>query len=212
MERPPSGPAPYGTDHGDLDGKIVAALERVAQSLRVLLWHEAREHDLTPLQLQVLVYLLGHDGEQAWASHLAREFGVTRATISESIAALLEKGMLERSQGRGRRGRALFLQLTPLGVQVASKAARWGEAVQRSLADLSREERTAVLLFLMRLIAALQRAGIVTVARMCITCRFFRPDHDPAGPQPHYCDLLRQPLAPEALRVDCPEHSPLAPS
>ncbi len=202
-----AGPSlPYGSDHGDLDGKVLAALERVAQSFRVLQWQEAREHRLTPLQLQLLVRLLAHR-EGLYASQLARTLGVTRATASEAVTALLAKGLVERRAATGDR-RRLLLSLTQRGREVAMRAAAWGEAARAALQQVPAPERAALLLFLMRLIAELQRAGVVTVARMCITCRFFRPDVAPGTAQPHYCALLEQPLAVESLRVDCPEHQP----
>ncbi|HXG41874.1 MAG TPA: MarR family winged helix-turn-helix transcriptional regulator [Dehalococcoidia bacterium] len=205
-EPPPSPVRPYGSDHQDLDGKVLAALERVAQSFRVLQWQAAREHRLTPLQLQLLVRLLAHrDG--LYASGLAKALGVTRATASEAVASLLAKGLVERRPSPSDR-RRLLLGLTGRGRQVALQAAAWGEAARAALQQVPREGRASLLLFLMRLIAELQRAGVVTVARMCITCRFFRPDVAPGSPQPHFCTLLGEPLAVEALRVDCPEHQP----
>jgi DNA-binding MarR family transcriptional regulator len=197
---------PYGSDHGDLDGKVLATLERVAQSFRVLQWQEARAHHLTPLQLQVLAHLLGHR-KGLYASQLARALGVTRATASEAVATLLAKGLVERRPATADR-RRLLLSLTARGRQVALRAAAWGEAARAALQQVPVQERAALLLFLMRFVAQLQRAGVVTVARMCITCSFFRPDVVPGSPQPHYCALLEQPLAVEALRVDCPEHQP----
>jgi hypothetical protein len=64
--------------------------------------------------------------------------------------------------------------------------------------------------FLMRLISALQGAGVITVARMCVSCRFFRPDTRPRSVSPHYCALLDLPLSGADLRTDCPEHEPAA--
>lgn len=62
---------------------------------------------------------------------------------------------------------------------------------------------------LYEVIAELQRAGVITVARMCVTCRHFRPDaHD--GERPHHCALLDVALAEESLRIDCPEHEQAA--
>ncbi|MCS7275758.1 MAG: helix-turn-helix domain-containing protein [Dehalococcoidia bacterium] len=205
-QRPSHPVQPYGSDHEDLDGKVLAALERVAQSFRTLQWQAAREHRLTPLQLQVLVQLLSHRNG-VYASGLAKVLGVTRATASEAVSSLLAKGLVERRPSPRDR-RRLLLALTTRGRQVALQAAAWGEAVRAALQQVPREGRAALLLFLMRLIAELQRAGVVTVARMCITCRFFRPDVEPGSPRPHFCALLGEPLAVEALRVDCPEHQP----
>jgi hypothetical protein len=60
--------------------------------------------------------------------------------------------------------------------------------------------------FLMGLIASLQRAGLATVARMCVSRRVFGPDARPDGELPHHCALLDPPLAGSDLRADCPEH------
>ncbi|MGH3088675.1 MAG: hypothetical protein ACRDSJ_15325 [Rubrobacteraceae bacterium] len=72
----------------------------------------------------------------------------------------------------------------------------------------SDEEKEVVMRFLMRLIASLQRDGVITVARMCVSCRFFREHAHPGDAAAHHCALLDAPLANHDLRVDCPEHEP----
>ena len=44
------------------------------------------------------------------------------------------------------------------------------------------------------------------MARMCVSCRFFRlhQHEDPA--QPHHCDYVNAPIGDQALRLDCPEY------
>ena len=80
----------------------------------------------------------------------------------------------------------------------------------------------AVLAGLLALLAGLQADGLVPRARMCLTCRFFRP---PTGsgergrsaaatastgradsPGVARCELLGADLPDTALRLDCPEH------
>ena len=75
--------------------------------------------------------------------------------------------------------------------------------------NFSAEEKGYLLDALLRLIAELQAAGLITVARMCRSCVFFDPDvHD--DPQaPHHCRLLDQPLKLTELRVDCPDYQPI---
>jgi len=197
----PPKPLPYEARHEDLDCKIVAALERVAQSLRLLLWQEARGNQLTPLQVNILLYLVGHEGEGA--SAIARRLGLAKATISEALATLEGKGLVERRSSL-QDGRARELHLTELGRQVAGRVASWGEAVRQALLALQPREKVNALRFLMILIASLQQAGIVQVARMCITCRFFQRRR--GG---YYCHLLRSPLSPRSLRLDCPDHQPV---
>ena len=42
----------------DVDSKLVAALERIGQALRVQTWDKAKRHGLSPTQLQLLLRLL----------------------------------------------------------------------------------------------------------------------------------------------------------
>lgn len=60
--------------------------------------------------------------------------------------------------------------------------------------------------FLIESTGSLQRSGLITVARMCVTSRFFRRDVYPAEASSHHCGLLDVPLGDSYLRVDCPEH------
>src|SRR5690606_9651643 len=75
-----------------VESKIVVALERVATAFRVLLWNEGRTHGLSPIQVQLLLFLRFHPRERCKVSVLAQEFNLTKATISESVRALELKG------------------------------------------------------------------------------------------------------------------------
>lgn len=193
------------SQHGDVDGKIVAALERISQVFRLLLREKAQEHGLSPIQAQFLIYLLYHDVELRRVGQLAREFGLTPATVSDAVASLESKGFVEREPWPEDR-RVLTLRLTPKGRRVAADLSTWADAVREHLEGFSSLEKEGLMHSLMRLIGSLQRSGVITVARMCVTCRFFRRDAHPGGGAPHHCGLLDVPLAVSDLRVDCPEH------
>ena len=191
--------------HGDVDKKIVASLERLSQVLRVLLREEAQERGLSPIQAQFLVHLLFRGPQLRRVGRLAEEFDLTRATVSDAVASLEKKGLIERDPWPEDK-RVATLRLTPAGEEVARGLSTWANAVEESLFASSPEEKEVVMRFLMGLSASLQRAGVVTVARMCVSCRFFRPDAHPGEESPHHCALLDLPLARSDLRVDCPEH------
>jgi DNA-binding MarR family transcriptional regulator len=193
------------SQHGDVDGKIVASLERLAQLFRVLLRKEAQKHDLSPIQAQFLVYLLFHDVELRRVSRLAEEFDLTRATVSDAVRSL-EKKTLIRRESWPEDKRVVTLHLTPAGEKLAAELSTWANIIEEHLRASSPEEKEVVMRFLMNLVASLQRAGVVTVARMCVTCRFFRRDEHPNSDSPHHCTLLNAPLAGSDLRADCPEH------
>lgn len=191
--------------HDDVDARIVAALERLSQVFRVQLREEARRRNLSPIQAQFLIYLLHHDVELRRVSQLAREFDLTQATVSDAVASLKTKGLLRREQWPDDR-RVVTLRLTPDGEELASGLSRWADPIREHVEGFSPGERETVMRFLIELAGSLQRSGLITVARMCVTCRFFRRDVHPGGDSPHHCGLLDVPLGGSNLRVDCPEH------
>ena len=193
--------------HDDVDTKLVAALERLSQVFRVRLREEARERDLSPTQAQFLIYLRYHDVELRRVSQLAREFDLTQATVSDAVASLETKRLVQREQWPEDR-RVVTLRLTPDGEKLATILSEWADPVREHLERFSPEEREAIMRFLVGLIGSLQRSGLITVARMCVTCRFFLQDIHPDEPAPHHCGLLGVPLSGADLRVDCPEHEP----
>lgn len=195
------------TQHGDVDDKLVAALERLSQVFGVLLREKAKEHGLSPIQARFLVYLLHHDVELRRVGSLAREFDLTPATVSDAVATLEGKGFVDREPWPEDR-RVVTLRLTPEGEGLANELSAWANPVRDHLDRFAPEEREIVMRFLIELIGSLQRSGIITVARMCVTCRFFRRDLHPGADRPHHCALLDVPLGAPDLRVDCPEHEP----
>jgi DNA-binding MarR family transcriptional regulator len=191
--------------HGDVDAKIVAALERLGQVFRVLLRERAQEYGLSPIQARFLVYLLYHDVELRRVSQLAKEFDLTQATVSDAVASLEEKGLIGREPWP-EDGRVMTLRLSPEGEMVGAGLSTWADTLKEHLDLCPPEEREAVMRFLMSLIGSLQSSGIITVARMCVTCRFFHQDAHPGDRSPHHCRLLDIPLGGSDLRIDCPEH------
>ena len=191
--------------HSDVDKKIVSSLERLSQVFRILLRGEAQGRGLSPIQAMFLVHLLHHSPANRRVSQLAREFDLTAATVSDAVGSLEEKGLIRREPWPHDR-RVATLCLTPTGEHTARGLAAWANVVEEHLIDRSPGEKEVVMRFLMDLIGSLQRSGQISVARMCVTCRFFRPESHPNESTPHHCALLDVPLAGFELRTDCPEH------
>ena len=193
--------------HGDVDSKVVAALERLGEVIRLLLREKAQEHNLSLIQARFLVYLLYHGVELRRVSQLAREFGLTQATVSDAVDSLEAKGLIGREPWPEDR-RVVTLRLTPEGELLATELSAWADPLREHLRESSPEESEVVMRYLMRLIGSLQRSGVITVARMCVTCRFFQRDAHPGAASRHHCGLLDVPLAGSDLRIDCPEYEP----
>lgn len=198
----PEEPRPLPPGSRDLDTKLAAALERVAQALRVQLWDEAKRHGLTPTQLQLLLRLAHQPAATHAVGGLAVEFDLSQPTVSDAIAVLERKGLVRRERVAADRRRQM-LALTEDGGRLAARVAGWDARTRAALEVLPEERRQEALGFLIELIARMQEAGVISVGRMCTTCRFFRPAR---SDERHYCALLELPLGPADLRVDCPEH------
>ena len=188
-----------------LEAKIVLAAERIAQALRTLLWEEGKAHGLSPLQVQLLASLRELPAHRRRVSHLAHEFALTQATVSDAVSTLERKGLVARETWPVDR-RVSLLRLTSTGERLAARLTSWTRAVQQALLPIPREDKERTLHVLLEVIASLQQAGIVTVARMCVTCQFFQRDAHPGRKARHHCALLDLPLAEADLRVDCPDH------
>ena len=189
----------------DLDTKLVAALERVGQALRGELRERAMDEGLSPTQAQIVLSLAAERPTRRRVGALAAALDVRQPTISDAVAALERKGLLERRPDAGD-ARAATLALTAQGRAVSDQLGAWDERARAELGRLPRQARQASLTLLLDLIAALQAAGVVGVARTCPTCRFFRFQARPGAARPHRCALLDMPLGPSDLRLDCPEH------
>lgn len=183
-----------------VESKIVVALERISEAFRVLLWNESRENALSPIQIQILIFLLFHSQEKCKVSYLAQEFNMTKATVSDSVKLLLQKALIEKFEDPADT-RSYVIGLTNEGKKTAEKSANFAFAIEKPLSSLTEQQKAAMLSGLLKLIYELNRAGIITIQRMCYTCANYR-----SGKGKHYCTFLQTNLLVNELRVDCPEH------
>ncbi len=69
----------------------------------------------TPGRYDLLMYLRHHDDEAITQADLRAAFGVSRATMSEAILALVDRGLVWRSEAAD--SRTFRVQLTQLGMR-----------------------------------------------------------------------------------------------
>lgn len=183
-----------------VESKIVVALERVSEAFRVLLWNESKENFLSPIQIQILIFLLFHSQEKCKVSYLAQEFNMTKATVSDSVKLLLQKGLIEKFLDPVDT-RSYTIGLTNIGKKSAEKSTNFAFAIEKPLSSLSEEQKEIMLSGLLKLIYELNRTGIITIQRMCFTCAYYSNENGK-----HFCKLLQSKLTTNELRIDCPEH------
>ncbi len=186
----------------NIESKIVAALERLSQAFRVLLWQESKEFSLSPIQVQVLIFLLHHSDEKKKVSYLASEFNMTKATISDAIKVLEQKKMITKEYEPDDL-RSYIIHLTNKGKDIARQTSYFTSELRSPIDKLSQDEKSNLLLNLLAIINHLNKAGIITIQRMCLTCSYYQTSNKG---HKHYCKLLEKDLQINDLRIDCPEH------
>jgi DNA-binding MarR family transcriptional regulator len=196
-----SAPLPNGVN--EIDHHILIGLEKIGMALKSQSWHDAGQQGLTPTQGKILTLLANTEG--VGLSEVAKNLGVTAATTSETIASLVDKGLVQKTRSPAD-GRAIEITLTNPGQQAASQTATWSNFLLTSMDELSTEEKVIFLRGLIKIIKKLQEQGKISVAKMCVTCSFFQPDRYPDSEQPHHCGLVDAPFADGNLRITCAEH------
>ncbi|MDW3195183.1 MAG: MarR family transcriptional regulator [Cytophagales bacterium] len=186
------------------DHKIVVALERIAEAFRVLLWQETKKTGLSPIQLQLLIFLLHHPEQTTTPSYLATEFNLTKATITDSLRMLLKKDLIVKHTDPSD-ARSYSIQLTTAGKTIGESATQFSNQLLGSLEGLSASSKGNLLEGLLHMIGQLNDQSVISLQRMCKNCRFL--ENKDGG---HYCSFLEQPLAPAELRIDCSEFEKIA--
>ncbi|MEQ8688597.1 MAG: MarR family winged helix-turn-helix transcriptional regulator [Imperialibacter sp.] len=196
--------SPFNLDqqNENTDSRIIAALERISQAFRVLLWNESKELSLSPIQIQVLIFLLHHSDEKRKVTYLADEFNMTKPTISDTIKSLEQKGLISKAY-EPHDTRSYVIHLTNEGKAIAGRTAAFSNQIQVPINKLKADDKENLLLSLIGVIDHLNKTGVITIQRMCLSCVHFKPGE---GKQPHFCKLLNKNLENSELRIDCPEH------
>lgn len=185
-----------------IEDKIIASLERISQAFRVLQWRESKEFSLTPLQMQVLIFLLTQSEEKRKVGYLSKEFNVAKATISDTIKTLEQKELIIKENEKTD-SRSYIISLTDKGRKISSQTSDFAKEIYMPLLKLNQEDKNNLLLSLIKVIGHLNKTGVISVIRMCTTCSYYQPSNDKDN---FYCTFLNQELHHNNLRIDCKEH------
>ncbi len=186
----------------DLSSKVVAGLERTSQAFRALLWDKAKELGLSPIQIQLLIFVGYHKTYMNNVSFLAQEFNVTKPTISDAVKVLDKKGLIEKEYSLTD-SRSYSILPSAKGKKMISATEDFATPILESLKNLGEKEQEQFFKTLSTLLFQLNKKGVLSVQRTCYGCRFHQSDGDA-----HYCNLLQKPLLQSDIRIDCPEYEP----
>ncbi|MGH7230162.1 MAG: MarR family winged helix-turn-helix transcriptional regulator [Nitrospiraceae bacterium] len=184
--------------------RVAEGLRKISTAIRSRAWKEAGKRRMTPLQAQTLAVLRMQPEQAARISILADELAVSLPTVSDMVRTLEKKGLIQKSRSQ-QDARIVTVRLSAKGKRIAGER-------QDFLADvagrLAVSEQEAMLQVLMKMIQTLHARGDIRTARMCVTCRFFRPNAFQNPKRPHHCDFFKESFGNRLLRIECPAHEP----
>ncbi|MBJ7883103.1 MarR family winged helix-turn-helix transcriptional regulator [Gelidibacter salicanalis] len=186
----------------DVASKIVVGLERISEVFKVLLWEHGKAIGLSPIQIQILIFIAYHNYEFCSVSHLAMEFNVSKPTISDAVKVLESKKLIVKEFSPNDK-RSYNIQLSEEGKETVKHTEHFANPIKKQLSDIEGLDNFYELLS--NLIYKLHTTGLLTVQRMCYSCKFY--DKNEGG---HYCKLLEKPLLATDIRMDCPEFESVA--
>jgi DNA-binding MarR family transcriptional regulator len=183
----------------DISSKIVTGLERISEVFKTLLWEKAKLVGLSPIQIQILIFIAYHKPELCSVSHLAREFNLTKPTVSDAVKSLDTKGMIVKDFTSSDQ-RSYTIQLSLQGKKIVFQINDFANPLKTQLDKFEQKDLEGVFKTMTELIFQLNRAGIFTVQRTCFGCKFYQKNDST-----DFCNFLNKELHTQDIRLDCPE-------
>ena len=185
--------------NADLSAKIVAGLERISEAFKVLLWDQSKNTGLSPIQIQMMIFMAFHGEEFNSVSQLSEEFNLTKATISDAVRVLEKKELIKKIPSPTD-GRAYNISLTAKGKEVVQKTMHFADPVKKIIDAMDFVQKEETYQTISQLIYQLHRKGVISVQRTCMACRFYEKKR-----RYGYCNFLNMELRERDIRIDCPE-------
>ena len=183
----------------NLSSKIVAGLGRISEIFKILLWEKAKLVGLSPIQIQILIFIAYHKQELCNVSHLAKEFNLTKPTISDAVKILDRKKLIIKDFSSAD-SRSYSIQLSAIGNDIVSQTNDLANPLKKQIDHLEEKDLNTIFKTLSELIYKLNQNGILTIQRTCFGCKFYQKNDTS-----DYCNLLNKELLNKDIRLDCPE-------
>ena len=160
----------------------------------------ARAHGVEPIQLDVLHFLARCNRYSDTAKAVTEFFGLTKGTVSQTIAALHRKGLVEK-QPDPADGRRIHLILTRTGERMVREA-----FPPELLCSVATPEDAALVTGLEGLLLRMQRASGSASFGECHSCVHFRRE----GDRRYRCGLTGEALRRVDIEKICLEHATIS--
>lgn len=179
--------------------KIVAGLERISEVFKSQLWEYAKTIGLSPIQIQLLIFIAFHKQELCNVSHLAQEFNVTKPTVSDAVKVLSKKELIVKDFS-STDSRSYTILLSNSGKKIVRKTQNFAAPISKQLDQLENHQLENLYDSISQVISGLHKNGILSVQRTCRSCKHFE-----SGGKTSHCNLINKNLEVSDIRIDCPD-------
>ncbi len=180
--------------------KVLNGLERLSEVLKSLLWEKAKAYGLSPIQIQILLFVSNHHSDICNVSYLAKEYSVSKATISDVVKVLITKRLLIKDFSPND-NRRYNLIITSEGTHLVEDLSKYAVSISDELGNFEESELQSIFQTISKLIYQLNQRKVIEVQRTCYNCRHYKGDRK----EMHFCNLMDIPLLGHEIRLDCPE-------
>ena len=185
--------------NANLDNKIVAGLERLSQVFRILLWEKAKEYSLSPIQIQLLIFIRHHSADKTTISYLAQEFNFTKPTISDAIKILEKKKLIQKISDKTDT-RSYTINLTATGKKIVLETENFANPLTEIISKATNTDKIVLWENISNLILKLNKLEVISIQRTCFNCKHYSIKN-----KTHFCNLLDLKLLTKDIRIDCGE-------
>ena len=194
--------SPFDPQHQskNLDARITVALERISEAFRVMLWETGKKHKLSPIQVQLLIFLRYHEKGHCTITCLSEEFAMSKPTISEVVKTLGGKNLIQKV-GAENDSRSFYIQLSPKGKDLAEALGGFSNQLCAQFKNSQEVHKEAFYQMLLSMMTGLRNDKIIKRQRMCPSC-----EHLSVKKNSSYCEKLTMDLSPHTYLVDCCSH------
>ena len=183
----------------NIDAKLLAVIERLSTLHKSSFQQISKNNGITPLQLQVLLFVSEHKKDICNVSYIAQELLVTKATISDSVKTLVEKNLIEKKSSPTD-SRISYLSLSREGKIFYNKIKKQSLSMSEHLDSINDVDKSTMLHHLLDILNICYEKGDIPL-RACKNC-----GHYEALEEGFHCHLMKKNLPNKDLRLDCPEH------
>jgi DNA-binding MarR family transcriptional regulator len=183
-----------------LDSKIVAALERLSDVFRTGLAEEYKQHNLTILEVRVLMFVCFNNKEDCSISRITAELKLPQETTEHIIETLKTKKIINQETNTEN-----YYSVTPKGKILVHKVSLFANQIAGQVSSMEVTKQEVLLESILELINKLQQSGMIPLVKMCLNCTNYQTSS--TNPTKHFCKFIGSELKTRELRLNCADHN-----